>query len=301
MIEVKDLEFHRKNFSLKKLNFTVEAGMIVGLIGRNGSGKTTTIGCLTDLLPVSGGEYRVFGKKMWELTEDEKQQIGIVDMTLNAFKVTGNFFKLCKRLEGIYKNFDRELFLYHADKFQLPASHKRISTYSMGEYEKLLFAIALSHNTKLLFVDESTAVLDPIARDEIFDSLREFVEAGNSVFITSHILSDLEKICDKVLVIDNGEIFLETSVDELKENYAVIECKEEDLENIDSAAILSKKQGRYATSLLVRRKMVNETYLNKPSSLDEIIIRLLRERTPNRFADWSEQTQTSEEENDDLL
>lgn len=281
MIEVKNLCFDRKNFSLKNMSFAIGDGEIVGLIGRNGSGKTTTVECLCDFLPIKSGDYKVFGKRMWELTSKEKQQIGIVDLTIQSYKGHKNLNSLLKQIKNLYYNFDEEKFFSIYNRFGLDKT-KRIGAYSQGQYEQLQFAIQLSHGTKMIFIDESSAVLDPISKDELFSILREFALEGGSVFITSHILSDLDKLCDRVIVIDKGEIFLDSTIDDLKETYAVIDVKEEDLVNIDKDAIIYEKKDKLSTSLLVYRNKVNETYINKLATLDDIIIKLLLFRGRNK-------------------
>jgi len=214
ILEVKNLCKSYDNFKLKNVSFELPKGTIMGLVGENGAGKTTTIKAILNLIKINDGEVKVFGLDSKENATAIKEDIGVVldDGFLSEY-LTPNNINSC--LKYIYKNWDSELYFKYIEDFKLPKD-KISKQYSSGMKMKLKLAIALAHHPKFLILDEPTSGLDPIARSEILDIFQDFIQnEEHSVFVSSHITSDLENIADYITFINNGEIVLSKTRDEL--------------------------------------------------------------------------------------
>ena len=221
VLEVKGLKKKLGNFELKDIKFSLTEGCITGFIGINGAGKTTTIKAILGLILKDGGNIKLFGKELDKNEKEIKNRIGIVlddgyfydDMTLSEMK---------NIIAPSYSNWDEERFLQYIKKFKLPLKQK-ISILSKGMRMKYSIALALSHHADLLIMDEPTSGLDPLIRTELMDILLEFMEdEGKSVFFSSHITSDLDKIADELILIDNGEIIFSEEKDLLLDSHAIV-------------------------------------------------------------------------------
>lgn len=235
-IKIKNLSKSYKDFHLNDISFNVPRGSIVGIIGENGSGKSTTLKTILDLTEKDSGEIEILGST--KLDKETKEHIGVV-FEENSFPEELNAKELNTILKNIYKYWNEEKFYGLLYDLKLPIT-KKIKEYSRGMKMKLSILVSLSHDTKLLILDEATNGLDPIIRDEILDILLDFIQdEEHTVLMSSHITSDLEKIADYIVFIKNGKVFLNTSKDELIYEYGIIKCKKEDFNKIDNEDIIT--------------------------------------------------------------
>ena len=272
-------KYEKSNFAIKDISFSVPEGSIVGFIGENGAGKSTTMNCILNVIRRDSGTIEIFGREMTDEDIDIRENIGVV-YDSNNFPEYLTAKQLANILGRIYSKWDDFCFEQFLRRFGLPESQK-IKTYSRGMSMKLAVAVALSHDSKLLILDEATSGLDPIMRDEILDVLLEFVKQENhSILLSSHITSDLEKIADYIVFIHNGEIILSKTKDELIYEYGVIRCSENDFHNILSEDILSSMKKDYQIDVLIKnRKLIEKKYKNlivDSVSLDEIMLLLVK-------------------------
>lgn len=272
-------KYEKSNFAIKDISFSVPEGSIVGFIGENGAGKSTTMNCILNVIRRDSGTIEIFGREMTDEDIDIRENIGVV-YDSNNFPEYLTAKQLADILGRIYSKWDDSCFEQFLRRFGLPESQK-IKTYSRGMSMKLAIAVALSHDSKLLILDEATSGLDPIMRDEILDVLLEFVKQENhSILLSSHITSDLEKIADYIVFIHNGEIILNKTKDELIYEYGVIRCSENDFHNILSEDILSSMKKDYQIDVLIKnRKLIEKKYKNlivDSVSLDEIMLLLVK-------------------------
>ena len=272
-------KYEKSNFAIKDISFSVPEGSIVGFIGENGAGKSTTMNCILNVIRRDSGTIEIFGREMTDEDIDIRENIGVV-YDSNNFPEYLMAKQLADILGRIYSKWDDFCFEQFLRRFGLPES-QRIKTYSRGMSMKLAIAVALSHDSKLLILDEATSGLDPIMRDEILDVLLEFVKQENhSILLSSHITSDLEKIADYIVFIHNGEIILNKTKDELIYEYGVIRCSENDFHNILSEDILSSMKKDYQIDVLIKnRKLIEKKYKNlivDSVSLDEIMLLLVK-------------------------
>lgn len=272
-------KYEKSNFAIKDISFSVPEGSIVGFIGENGAGKSTTMNCILNVIRRDSGTIEIFGREMTDEDIDIRENIGVV-YDSNNFPEYLTAKQLADILGRIYSKWDDFCFEQFLRRFGLPESQK-IKTYSRGMSMKLAIAVALSHDSKLLILDEATSGLDPIMRDEILDVLLEFVKQENhSILLSSHITSDLEKIADYIVFIHKGEIILNKTKDELIYEYGVIRCSENDFHNILSEDILSSMKKDYQIDVLIKnRKLIEKKYKNlivDSVSLDEIMLLLVK-------------------------
>jgi len=272
-------KYEKSNFAIKDISFSIPEGSIVGFIGENGAGKSTTMNCILNVIRRDSGTIEIFGREMTDEDIDIRENIGVV-YDSNNFPEYLTAKQLADILGRIYSKWDDFCFEQFLRRFGLPESQK-IKSYSRGMSMKLAIAVALSHDSKLLILDEATSVLDPIMRDEILDVLLEFVKQENhSILLSSHITSDLEKIADYIVFIHNGEIILNKTKDELIYEYGVIRCSENDFYNILPEDILSSMKKDYQIDVLIKnKKLMEKKYKNliiDSVSLDEIMLLLAK-------------------------
>jgi ABC-type multidrug transport system, ATPase component len=272
-------KYEKSNFAIKDISFSIPEGSIVGFIGENGAGKSTTMNCILNVIRRDSGTIEIFGREMTDEDIDIRENIGVV-YDSNNFPEYLTAKQLADILGRIYSKWDDFCFEQFLRRFGLPESQK-IKSYSRGMSMKLAIAVALSHDSKLLILDESTSGLDPIMRDEILDVLLEFVKQENhSILLSSHITSDLEKIADYIVFIHNGEIILNKTKDELIYEYGVIRCSENDFYNILPEDILSSMKKDYQIDVLIKnKKLMEKKYKNliiDSVSLDEIMLLLAK-------------------------
>ena len=252
-LEVKNLCKKYNGFELKDINLELPKGMIMGLIGENGAGKTTTIKAILNMINRDSGKIAIFGLDNIKDGKQIKEDIGVVldDSFLSEYL---NPIDINKIMKNIYKNWDEKLYFKYIEDFKLPKD-KMSKEYSSGMKMKLKIAVALSHNPKLLILDEPTSGLDPVARNEILDIFQDFIQdEEKSILVSSHITSDLEHIADYITFINNGEIVLTKTRDELLENYGIVKCSADDFEEIDKNDFVKYKKNSYEYDILVEDK-----------------------------------------------
>ena len=262
-----------KDFVLNEVSFSVPSGSVVGLIGENGAGKSTTISAALGLVQKEAGSVSVLGKE--ELDNEVKEQIGVV-FDGNNFSEILSPKKIGRVMRDIYQSWDDHTFMALLKKFSLPAG-KPIKQFSKGMKMKLAIAVALSHNSKLLILDEATSGLDPVVRDDILDMLLDFVQdESHSILVSSHITSDLEKIADYIVFIHEGRVVFSKPKDELTEQYGIIKCGSAQFDALDKSDIIVYRKMDYEWQVLVAdRNQMQKKYPKAmiiPASIDEIML-----------------------------
>ncbi len=271
--------FPKSNFTLDKVSFSLPYGAILGFAGENGSGKTTTIGCILNTIMKDSGTVKLFGREMLDTDTDMREKIGVVYDGDN-FPTHWTAKQLSQVMAGFYSQWDNSLFQKYMKDFNLPVNQK-IRHYSRGMTMKLAIAAALSHHPQLLILDEATSGLDPIVRDEMSDVFLEFVqEEDHSILLSSHITSDLEKIADYITFIHNGKLIMTASKNDLVYNYAVMRCKESQFLKLDSNDILAYRKRDFQIDVLIpNAKEAERKYKNAVIdhvSVDEILLLLVK-------------------------
>lgn len=245
--------YKNSDFELKNVTFSVPYGSIMGLVGQNGSGKTTIINTILNIVFQDSGMIRLFGQEMTDQTREIREKIGVV---FDANNYSGNVSaaELAKVMQKIYAGWDHALFLSYMDKFKLPLK-QWTKAYSRGMSMQLAIALALSHRPKLLLLDEATSGLDPIIRDDILDVFLDFVQdESHSILLSSHITTDLEKVADYITFIHDGEVRLSAKKDDLLDHYAVLRSKPQQFEQIRKEDIVAFRKRDYHVDVLVANK-----------------------------------------------
>ena len=275
-INVKGLTKNYPNFSINNINLVVPKGYIVGLIGENGAGKSTTIKSILNLINKDSGSIEVFGLDHSKYELEIKQRIGIV-FDESHFPDQLKAKDINTMMKNIYQNWDTPLFNQYLKQFKLP-ENQIIKEFSRGMKMKLSLATALAHHPKLLILDEPTSGLDPIVRNEILDIFLDFIQdEEHSILISSHITSDLEKIADYITFIHEGNIIFSKSKDALLNDYVIIKCREQELTQIDPIDIIhSNKTGQIYEILVKDKQKMEIKYRNlimdQPSIEDLMLI-----------------------------
>lgn len=262
-----------KDFMLNGVSFSVPCGSIVGLIGENGAGKSTTINAVLGLIQKEAGSICVLGKE--QLDNEIKEQIGVV-FDGNNYPEILSTRKLNRVMKDIYHSWEEHTFLNLLKKFSLPVD-KPVKQFSKGMKMKLAIAVALSHNSKLLILDEATGGLDPVIRDDILDILLDFVQdETHSILISSHITTDLEKIADYIVFIHEGQVVFSKPKDELIEQYGIIKCGAAQFEALDKLDIIVYRKMDYEWQVLVADRVAMKKKYPKAlidsASIDEIML-----------------------------
>ncbi len=275
-IEIRGLCKRYKGFSLDDLNLDLPYGCVLGLAGENGAGKSTTIRLIMDALERDGGTVSVLGadnqsKEFLDLKED----IGVVlDETFVPEVI--NAKQLGKIMAGTYQNWDQSVYDGWIRRFDLPPD-KKFKDYSRGMTMKLGIAAALSHRPRLLLLDEATGGLDPMVREELLEVFADFAaEEGHAVLLSSHIVSDLERICDYIAFLHKGRLVLCEEKDLLLDKYGILKCSKEQLANIPEEAIHGRRVGTYGVEALVEREFMPRDAVVDRASLEDIILYMVK-------------------------
>lgn len=266
---------HYPDFTLGPLDLTVPGGTVCGLIGENGAGKSTTLKLILELVQRDSGTIRVLGKDHLEGDPCTKEEIGVV--------LSGEGIPTCMTAEqvgrvmaGVYRNWDAAAYADYCRRFELPAK-KQYRDYSTGMKMKQCLAVALSHHPKLLLLDEATSGLDPVIRDDLIDLLLDFVrDEEHTILISSHIVSDLEKLCDTIAFLHKGKLLLCEDKDVLREKYALWHGTAAQLEVLDPTAVLNHRQTPYGVEALVLREAVPADSSLSPVSIEELFILMVK-------------------------
>ena len=269
-IELRGLEKHYKDFDLK-IDLELPRGCILGLVGENGAGKSTTIRLLLGMTRPDGGSLRVLGQE-----KANKEEIGVV-LDEPAYPECLTARQVGKIMAGIFKSWDPTAYEGYLKKLSLP-ENKRFKDFSRGMKMKLSIAVALSHHPRLLVLDEPTSGLDPVVRDEVVELFADFArEEDHSVLISSHIVSDLEKLCDYVAFLHRGRLLLCREKDALREEYGLAQLSKTDFEALDPAAVVGSRRSPYGVSAILRRDAAPAGLDLEPVSIEDLFILMVKE------------------------
>lgn len=275
-LEINNLSKSFADFKLDNLNLTLPSGCILGLIGENGAGKSTTIKLILNMLRKDSGSIKVLGRDNQDSFELTKEEIGVVldevgiPECLTAVQVG-------KIMENTFRSWDAAEYARILKKFSIP-ENKVFKDFSRGMKMKLGIAVAMSHGSRLLILDEATSGLDPVVRDDVLSMFIDFTrDEDHSILISSHIVSDLEKICDYIAFLHNGRLMLCEEKDRLQEQYGILHCSSEQLEAFDPAAVRFTKTSSYGTEAIVLREKAPAGTVLSPVSIEELFVFMAKE------------------------
>lgn len=268
-----------KDFTLSDVSFAIPKGTIMGFIGENGAGKTTTMRAILNLISVNSGSISIFGKDMNKSEKAIKSDLGVI-LDESGFPEYMKVKDVNMIMKDIHKNWDEKQFFASVQRFDLPLQ-KRIKQLSKGMKMKLMIIIAMSHHAKLLILDEPTSGLDPIVRDEILDMFLDFIQdEEHSILFSSHITSDIEKVCDYITCIHKGRIMFSKGKDELLETHGVIKGNEDDFSKLPSEMVVGVRRNSFGCEILIndkeRARRYVPTAILDPVSLEEIMLYMIR-------------------------
>lgn len=273
-LEVRGLTKHYRGFTLDGVSFSLPTGCIMGFIGENGAGKSTTIRLMLGLARAEAGSVRLLGEDPAAGGAALREKLGVV-MDDCGIPETLSLRDMRRILSAGYRTFDAGRFDALAARFELP-ERKLVKDYSRGMRMKLSLASALSHDCRLLILDEATSGLDTVVRDEILDLFLEFIQdEGHSIFVSSHILSDLEKVCDYITLIHGGRVVFSEEKDTLLEKYVVAKVSEAELRALDPAKVAGVRRSAFGAEALVERSAARGLVCD-PAGIEDIMLYYLR-------------------------
>lgn len=275
ILEIHNLSKDYGDFVLDRVSFSLPRGVIMGLIGENGAGKSTTINCILNEIQESSGEVLIFGKDHISDEIEIKSKLGVV-FDENHFPDIFTPMEIGKYMSGIYPGWEWVTYRQFLEKFELPKD-KKIKDFSKGMKVKLAFAVALSHKAELLILDEATSGLDPIIRDDVLDMLIDFVQdESHSVLVSSHITSDLEKVADYITFLHKGKVIFSHEKDDLVDNYGIVSCGSAIFDTLDKTEIIAYRKEDYQYKVLVKnRDKAAKNYpkaIVSPATIEEIML-----------------------------
>lgn len=276
------LEQVKKNYGTFLLNCSLEVkpGCVTGLIGQNGAGKSTIFKGILGLITIEDGKIRIFGNENGSISEKEKQDIGVV-LSDSGFSGCFTIQDIIPVMEQMYDQFEKQLFLERVQRFGLPMD-KKLKEFSTGMKAKLKVLTAISHKARLLLLDEPTSGLDVVARDELLDLLREYMEEdeARSILISSHISSDLESLCDDLYMIHDGKIILHEDTDVLLSDYALLKASPQQYGQMEHQYLLRSRKESFGYCCLTNQKqyyMDNYPQIAiEKGNIDEVIMMMIR-------------------------
>lgn len=275
-LEIRNLCKSYPGFSLDHLNLALPRGCIMGLIGENGAGKSTIIKLILDMVRKDSGDISIFGRSNQENIKELKEEIGVVlDEVEFPECLTAN--QIGRMMKNTYRNWEEELYVNYLKKLSVPAD-KAFKDFSRGMKMKCGIAVAMSHHPRLLILDEATSGLDPVVRDEVTGMLSEFTRDENhAILISSHIISDLEKICDYIAFLHEGKLLLCEEKDILLEKYGIIRCTLEQLLELEPSAVKGKRHSPYGVEVLVDREAVPASMNASPIDIEQLFVFMVKE------------------------
>lgn len=278
-IEINELTKKYKGFTLDKITFTLPQGCVLGLIGENGAGKSTIIKTMLGITHSDRGSIKVLGKEMNGNANQGtvKNDMGVV-LDDVGFPSMMRLPQIGKVLANSYNDWDGRLFEDYLKRFDLP-KNKAFGDFSKGMKIRAGLAAALSHNAKLLILDEPTSGLDPLVRDELIDLLCDYTrDESHSILISSHIVSDLEKLCDYIAFLHKGKLMLCEEKDTLLERYGLLHTSPEKLAELDQSAIMGSKITNYGAEAIVDRQLVPSNFELSQIGIEDLFIFMAKER-----------------------
>jgi len=278
MIRLENAQKHYKEFDLN-CSLEVRPGQITGLVGENGAGKSTTFKLILGLIRDDGGTIEVFGKPIQKMTHKDKEKMGVV-LSDSGFSGYVTVKDLLPVMSSLYSKFNKDSFLKNCEKYKIPLN-KKIKEFSTGMKTKLKMLVAISHEADLLILDEPTAGVDVIVRDEFIQMLQEYMANGQrSILISSHISTDLENLCDDLYMIHDGRIIMHEDTDVLLSEYAVLKPSMEQYEKLDKQYLLKVKKESFGYRCLTnQRQYYAENYPDmviEKGNIDEMILLMVR-------------------------
>ena len=274
-VELNNLCKSYGRFSLDSVTLELPCGCIMGLVGENGAGKSTTIKLILDIIQKDSGSIKLFGEEINASSSKLRDSIGVV-LDEPCFPEALTAVHINKIMKHTYTNWDEKYFFELLRRFDVDES-KKFKSLSKGTKMKVSIAVALSHSAMLLILDEPTSGLDPVIRDEIVDVFYEFTRnPSNSILISSHIVSDLEKLCDYIAFIHKGKLLICDEKDRLLEKYGIIRCSAEELESIENDAVKGKKESPYGVEAIVERDSVSNGFKISPVGIEELFVSLVK-------------------------
>lgn len=273
-IELKNLSKSYPGFELKDLNLTLPAGTIMGLVGENGAGKSTTMKLLLGMIRPDGGSINVLGESDLRARPQIKEEIGVV-MEDVSFPTIMKIDEIGKVMAGIYRNWDAAEFARMVKVLRIPED-KKFFEMSRGNRMKVGFACALAHHPRLLLLDEATSGLDPVVRDELLDILLDFTkDETHSILMSSHIVSDLEKACDYVCFLHDGRILLTEEKDIIREQYGKLQLTREQLDKLEPEAVIGSRTTPYGIEVIVRKDRIPALH-TQPVDIEELFVFMVK-------------------------
>lgn len=263
------------DFKLDHISFDLPEGCIMGLIGENGAGKSTTIRLIMDAIRRDDGEIAIFGKDNRCNFNETKEEIGVV-LDDTGFPDCVTVKDLNRIMKVVYRRWEEDTYFDYIKRFALPEK-KSFKDYSRGMRMKLAIAAALSHRPRLLILDEVTSGLDPVVRDEILDIFLEFTrQEDHSILISSHIVSDLEKLCDYITFLHGGKLVFCSEKDRLLEKYGILRCTEAEAARLDRTAIAGRRNNNYGVALLVEKDRVPKGLMVERAAVEDIMLFMVK-------------------------
>ena len=274
-LEIKNLTKTYQDFRLENLTLTLPTGCIMGLIGENGAGKSTTIKLILNMIHKESGSITILGKDNQENISLIKEDVGVV-MDEVGFPECLTAKQVGKIMKDTYRNWEAGTYQEYLKKFSVP-ENKPFKDFSKGMKMKLGIAVAMSHDPKLLILDEATSGLDPVVRDEEVELLSEFTrEESHSILISSHIVSDLERLCDYIAFLHKGRLVLCEEKDALLEEYGVMHCTAGMLRELRPGAVKGKRETAYGVEAIVKRDAAPAGTELSPISIEELFVFMIK-------------------------
>lgn len=269
-LTIKNLCKHYQNFDIDNVSLSIPSGSVVGLIGENGAGKSTIIKSILGITKIDGGEISFNGTDIRNLSKEEKQKIAFV-LDDSGLPQNLDLKIMNKMFSSIYSTWDGNLFNEYVQKFNLPQD-KEYSKFSKGMKMKVALAVAFSHESELLILDEPTSGLDPVVRDEILELLYDYCKDDKAIIISSHITSDLEKICDYVIYVHNGKVVMSEQKDELLQKYAIYQLDQKQLLELQPQAVSRVLKKEFGMEVLALKERMPKDFDYRPIVLDDIML-----------------------------
>lgn len=275
-IEIKNLCKSYTGFKLDNISLNLPEGCIMGLIGENGAGKSTIIKLILNIVKSDGGSVTLLGKDAADNVKLLKEDIGVV-LDDRGLPSCLNIKQIQKIMKNSFKNWNQPDFNDYIDRFALPVDIK-IKDFSTGMKMKLNIAVALSHNAKLLILDEATSGLDPVIRNEILNIFEEFTrDEHHTILISSHIVSDLEKICDYIAFLHKGKLMLCEEKDRLKENYVLVHGEYDEIKKLDPNSVVGINSNPYGAEAIVKKELVSPNTETTPIDIEQLFVFMVKE------------------------
>ncbi len=287
ILEISGLCKKYDDFALDHVTFSLPRGFIMGFVGENGSGKTTTIRSILNMARCDSGKITIFGLDSVTDTIAIKERLGVVFDSLYLAEHL-NVRQIEQQLKPFYKDWDTDEFFRRIKAFDLP-DNRKVGDFSKGMKMKLMVAVALSHKAELIILDEPTSGLDPVARDELLDILAEYIEDENrGVLFSTHITADVERIADYVTILHNGKVWFTGEKDELTANYAVIKGAQEDIPSGLKEKLIGFHAYRNGFDALIRTDDLAglpDALEYEKASIDEILVYIAKEDKHERHSE----------------